>query len=169
MTGRSNEGVVLLHGIGRSSRSLSGLGSFLSKEGYEILNLSYPSTRLSLAELADHVYPDIGSFAARFRTVHFVGFSMGGLVIRAYLKANRPEIPSGRELGIIAGRNLFNPIASVIFKAPNDGKVSVASTWLPTARAHIVLKANHTMLPLLRKTHRETLMFLSSGRFSISG
>jgi triacylglycerol esterase/lipase EstA (alpha/beta hydrolase family) len=209
------EGVVLLHGIMRTSRSLSGLSAHLSKEGFEVLNLDYPSTRLSLAELAEDIHGAVSSFAARIGRVHFVGFSMGGLVIRAYLKAHRPDNlgrvvmigtpnngsevadllkenrlfasvlgPAGQqlvtdqsafrhlfddigyELGIIAGRNIANPLASIIFKAPNDGKVSVASTLLPGCRDHIVIRRNHTLIGQSRRSHSETAIFLRTGRFS---
>jgi pimeloyl-ACP methyl ester carboxylesterase len=209
------EGVVLLHGIMRTSRSLSRLSTHLSREGFEVLNLDYPSTRLSLAELAEDVHGAVSAFSERVDRVHFVGFSMGGLVIRAYLKAHRPrnigrvvmigtpnngsEVadllkgnrlfvsvlgPAGQqlvtdqsafrhlfeddgyELGVIAGRNIANPVAAAIFKAPNDGKVSVASTMLPGCRDHIVIRRNHTLIAQSRQTHCETAMFLRTGRFS---
>lgn len=85
-----HEGVVILHGIFRTHRSMGALARFLERHGYAVLNLGYPSTRLSLEELADHVHPAIAAFAEQCETVHFIGCSMGGLLIRTYLKKYRP-------------------------------------------------------------------------------
>jgi pimeloyl-ACP methyl ester carboxylesterase len=215
MTSNEREGVVLLHGIMKSSKSLSRLAAHLASQGFAVLNLDYPSTRMSLAELRETVHEQIAAFASRVARLHFVGFSMGGLVIRAYLKAHRPQNlgrvvmigtpnngsemadllkdnklfvsllgPAGQqlvtnqssfrhlfedegyELGVIAGRNVANPIAAVIFKAPNDGKVSVASAILPECSDHIIIRSNHALIALSRRTHTETCAFLRTGRFS---
>lgn len=209
-----DEGVVLFHGIMRTAKSLARLAAHLEAEGFKVLNVGYPSTTLPLGEIAEAVHDDVSAFAAQMGTVHFVGFSMGGLVIRTYLQAHRPDNlgrvvmigtpnngsevadllkdvgvfrrimgPAGQqlvtdqssfrhlfgevgyELGVIAGRNI-NPVARAIFGAPNDGKVSVASTFLPGCRDHIVVRRNHTFIPLAKKVHSETATFLRTGRFS---
>lgn len=85
-----HEGVVLLHGIFRTKRCMAGIERLLQKNGYDVLNLSYPSTRFDLASLTQQIAPAITEFALQVSCVHFVGFSMGGLLIRAYLKAHRP-------------------------------------------------------------------------------
>ena len=85
------EGIVLLHGIFRTRLSMAGLAKFLQRHGYQTLNLDYPSTRHPLEQLAKHIHKDIASFASQCSTVHFIGYSMGGLVIRAYLHQFRPE------------------------------------------------------------------------------
>ena len=52
-----------------------------------MLNLNYPSTKHNLQELAEIIHPQISEFAKRVGgKIHFVGYSMGGLLIRAYLK-----------------------------------------------------------------------------------
>lgn len=81
------EGVVLLHGIFRTHRSMEGLAKHLRNEGFSVLNLGYPSTKHSIEILAAHLHPKIDSFAKECTRLHFVGYSMGGLLIRAYLKA----------------------------------------------------------------------------------
>lgn len=86
-----DEGVVLFHGIMRTSRSMNRLAIHLQRRGYAVLNLDYPSTRHSLEALSDMVHLPVGEFAAGLRRVHFVGFSMGGLLVRSYLARHRPE------------------------------------------------------------------------------
>jgi len=88
---KQKEGIVLLHGIFLSKRSMALLAHRLRKQGYDILNLDYPSTRQPIATLAEGIHPPVQAFAAKVDKVHFVGFSLGGLIIRAYLNQHRPE------------------------------------------------------------------------------
>src|SRR5689334_9752771 len=46
------EYVVLLHGLGRSSISMKRVEWALKEEGYCVVNLSYPSSRISVEEAA---------------------------------------------------------------------------------------------------------------------
>lgn len=86
-----NDGVVLLHGICRTRRSMVGITRFLERGGMSALNISYPSTKYPLQKLVEIVHPRIEAFAeATQGKVHFVGYSMGGLLIRAYLAQHRP-------------------------------------------------------------------------------
>ena len=86
-----SDGVVVLHGIFRSSRSMNGLAKHVRSSGYEVLNVNYPSTNFSIQELVDIIHPQITEFQERISgKLHFVGYSMGGLLIRAYLKKHQP-------------------------------------------------------------------------------
>lgn len=84
------QGVVLLHGILRTKYSMRSLEHALRKAGYATLNITYPSRRLTIEQLAGHLHPAIQAFTTRYQTVHFIGHSMGGLVIRHYLSRYRP-------------------------------------------------------------------------------
>jgi triacylglycerol esterase/lipase EstA (alpha/beta hydrolase family) len=87
----SGDGVVLLHGILRGRRSMQGLARFLAANGYQTLNLGYPSTKQPIETIIRHIHPQVAEFAASvLHNLHFVGHSMGGLVIRAYLHSLRP-------------------------------------------------------------------------------
>jgi pimeloyl-ACP methyl ester carboxylesterase len=83
-------GVVLLHGIARTSRSLNKLERALQAAGFATLNLDYASRRKPIAALAEGLHPAIAPFAGRNARLHFVAHSMGGLVVRAYLANHRP-------------------------------------------------------------------------------
>jgi len=82
-----NETVVLLHGIFRTSRSMRGLEKYLSGKNYQVININYPSTHHPLEELVKIIHKQIPQSSI----VHFVGYSLGALLIRAYLAKYRPE------------------------------------------------------------------------------
>jgi pimeloyl-ACP methyl ester carboxylesterase len=84
-------GVVLLHGIARTSRSLGKLQQALQQAGFATLNLDYPSRSRPLDLLAEHIHPAIVEFAERSKgPIHFIGHSMGGLLARVYVAKHRP-------------------------------------------------------------------------------
>jgi pimeloyl-ACP methyl ester carboxylesterase len=84
-------GVVLLHGIGRTSRYLGKLDCALQAAGFATLNVDYASRKRALDALAADIHPAVSAFAATTDgPIHFVGHSMGGLVTRVYLARYRP-------------------------------------------------------------------------------
>lgn len=85
------EGVVLLHGILRTNRCMKGLTVFLEKENYEVLNLDYPSSKYDILSIAKLIHSQIKNFSSQTVKTHYVGYSMGGLIIRAYLHLYRPS------------------------------------------------------------------------------
>jgi pimeloyl-ACP methyl ester carboxylesterase len=88
-------GVVLLHGIARTSASLTKLERALRTAGFATLNVDYPSRSKPIAKLADDIHPTITRFAERNAPLHFVAHSMGGLVTRAYVARYRPARLAG--------------------------------------------------------------------------
>jgi pimeloyl-ACP methyl ester carboxylesterase len=80
------DGVVLLHGILRTPLSMVGFARFFKKWGFRVLNLGYPSRKHDLAVLLNGIHDPIQRFRETFSgKIHFVGYSMGGLLVRAYL------------------------------------------------------------------------------------
>lgn len=92
----SKEAIVLLHGIARSSRSMSVLEKALGKEGYTIWNINYPSTKKTIAEIADFVFKEIQNASPEgISKLHFVAYSMGCLIVRALLAKYTFTTPIG--------------------------------------------------------------------------
>jgi len=90
--GATPDGVVLLHGISRTSRSLQKMQAAIDAAGLATLNVGYASRRKTLERLAEDIHPAIERFADSMDgSIHFVGHSMGGLLARVYLGRYRPK------------------------------------------------------------------------------
>jgi pimeloyl-ACP methyl ester carboxylesterase len=108
-----NDGVVILHGIFRTHRSMAGLARHIKKQGYQILNVGYPSTSMTLEDITQHIHPRIEEFTRSIKgNVHFVGFSMGGLVIRSYL--HHFKIPNLKRVVMIGTPNQGSEVADFV-------------------------------------------------------
>jgi pimeloyl-ACP methyl ester carboxylesterase len=85
------ETVVLLHGLGRSWRSMKPLENRLSAEGYKVHNFAYPSRDAGPAELVAELQRQVATCCGESPRLHFVGHSLGAILIRIYLADNRPD------------------------------------------------------------------------------
>jgi len=84
--------VVLLHGLGRTHRSMDALERTLVAEGWRVVNLGYPSRHHTVHELVDTVAAALESCcAADPGPIHFVTHSLGGILVRGYREAHGRE------------------------------------------------------------------------------
>ena len=83
---KSNETVVLLHGLNRTHRAMSKLATALEQEGYSVINCDYPSRRADLETLSTNLFASLEPQLASAQRIHFVTHSMGAIVLRVYLE-----------------------------------------------------------------------------------
>ncbi len=92
----ADELVVLAHGLGRSDWSMWMLAHRLESAGYKVCSLDYPTIGETVETVLAESTRQINACIESEPEVHFVGHSLGGLVIRAYLQYNRELLDSGR-------------------------------------------------------------------------
>jgi pimeloyl-ACP methyl ester carboxylesterase len=84
--------VVLLHGLGRNNTAMWLPGRRLENAGFHVERIGYSSLQASPSEILEEISSQIDKCcSSHHKTVHYVGHSLGGLLIRAYLQERRPE------------------------------------------------------------------------------
>lgn len=113
--------VVLVHGLDWFRDTLEPTADFLNRQGYETVNVRYPSRQVRNPQEAAHWVRRVISEQCQDRTkrVHLVAHSMGALVVREYLAEGKPD-----RLGRV-----------VLLAAPNHGTpLAEALRWKPLAK-----------------------------------
>ncbi|MEM7358056.1 MAG: alpha/beta hydrolase [Pseudomonadota bacterium] len=82
--------VILLHGLARTSRSMRKIAHVL-KDDYRVINQGYPSRKHPIETLAELAIPPALKQCTGGGNIHFVTHSLGGILVRQYLHNN--EIP----------------------------------------------------------------------------
>jgi len=107
--------VVLLHGLGRTRRSLAGLDDALRSAGFSTVRLDYPSTRRTIEEHAS-VVADLLDHIPRPVRLSFVGHSLGALITRQLFAYDRPWRASAARVVMLAPPNQGASLAASLDK-----------------------------------------------------
>lgn len=102
-TGAPRDIVVLIHGLGRSWRSLLPVRFSLARQGYQVASFSYPSSRLTVGRVVSEC---LNPWLAKLRIpagarVHFVTHSLGGIIFRAWAAQRPQDFPLGRSVLLV--------------------------------------------------------------------
>jgi pimeloyl-ACP methyl ester carboxylesterase len=131
----AGDAVVLLHGLARTDRAMRPLARRLAAEGFAVHCLRYDSLRRDPEGLVADLDAQVSECCAGATRLHFVGHSLGAVLLRAYLAEHRPAnlgrvvmlAPPNRgsELGdLVAGsrllRALFGPTAAQLGTDPGS-------------------------------------------------
>ncbi len=135
----AQECVILLHGLGRTSFSMSLMASSLKKSNYIVINQYYPTTRKSIEELAEENVDSMVDQCQKYKPtkIHFVTHSLGGVVLRTYLKNNK--LPNLGRIVMLAPPNHGSQLADLfqhnilyqIFAGPAGQEITTAQSSVP--------------------------------------
>ncbi len=127
----TSDTVIMLHGLGRNAFAMWYLEKKLKDAGFSVHNLDYPSRKLPPDEMLTYISKLIDDCCAKIPSgkANFVGHSLGGLLIRAYLQ-NNPRI---------------QPARVVLLGTPNNGS-ELADSFAHTAWFEKILGPTAQML-----------------------
>jgi hypothetical protein len=159
---QASECVILLHGLIRTSKSMSTIADALREEGFIVVNQDYPSRQQPIEELSEFA---VSSGLARCRSegaqrVHFITHSLGGILVRYYLsKHTIPELgrivmlaPPNKGSSLIDLFEAFPEMEDIIGPAGHQLGTNEASIPLMLGPADFevgVITGDHTVNPVL--------------------
>lgn len=82
------EQVIILHGLGRSTRSMRKIAKAIEAAGFTSILIDYPSTEKTIESLVYLVYEQLPAAPEK---LHFVGHSLGGVLAKRVAKRLPPE------------------------------------------------------------------------------
>jgi pimeloyl-ACP methyl ester carboxylesterase len=107
-----NETVILLHGVLGHPVMMKKIEWTLERAGYTVMNIGYASRGKMVEEAAADLAEQVRSLNSSSK-IHFVGFSLGSIIIRYYLSHTPPE-NAGRFV-MIAPPNHGSELADTLY------------------------------------------------------
>jgi predicted alpha/beta hydrolase family esterase len=88
---KAEEVVMLFHGACKTSKQMSYIESSLHKLGYRTCNINYSWRYQESAKIVEEMLWQVKRIEMRYNKVHFIGHSLGGLIIRGVLTQYKPK------------------------------------------------------------------------------
>jgi hypothetical protein len=161
---KDSEAIILLHGLGRTSRSMEKAGRLLVAYGYKIVNVDYPSRSADIDTLAQKYIAEALQHCdgQEVKKIHFLTHSMGGILLRDYL-ANQVIDKLGRVVMLAPpnqGSEVVDKLGSLrlfyYLKGPAGLQLGTDSNSVPNRLGPVnfqlgVIAGSKTVNPLLSR------------------
>lgn len=119
-TAHQGEVIVLVHGLFRSSLSMSLLKFYLENEGYQVYSYNYPSTKYTIYEHGINLNQYIVDLMIKNpgAKIHFITHSLGGIITReALAKLPQDQLNNLGYLVMMAPPNQGSYFAKLLTRA----------------------------------------------------
>lgn len=171
--------VILLHGIGRSHRSMLSLASMLKSKNYIVVNEDYPSTHETIESIANQYIPLMIHQCLINHSAHinFITHSMGGIVLREYLQNH--DVPQLSHIVMLGPPNhgsqladlLHNNLLYKFITGPAGQELTTYKTSMPNTLGNLnhqyqvgVIAGNFGLIPFNNYIFHEA----SDGKVAVS-
>ncbi len=157
--------IILVHGFFKSSRDMKTLSNMLKERGYETHAVNLPTIFKSLEDCYLALKEQLDALNMEKQdSCHFVGHSMGGLIIRYYL--SKHQVPNLGKCVFIGTPNQGSGLADIAYKIPlaarmlkpiyalkSDAAPIAEPLNIPPPEVGIIAGNNHRMItgPFLNK------------------
>lgn len=131
------ENVIVIHGFGQDAKGMAFISETLEKEGFNVCPLEYKTIGKSIdkikAQVSDQIDDCFTHFDTSYKT-HFIGHSLGGLMIRNYFSENPNNYKNKQvdKIVLMGTPNQGSPISDVYKRRNLFGMLGEMSMALGT-------------------------------------